>query len=129
MFYSKYKKRQKKKKGQQQVCAFWEMKIDLYFYAALLFWILLQLPTWTFYENVNIDSICKKRKGKKIVDLWKVKTFVTLWYFIYKCYFYIQIPTNPWFHYNLLNNLFAYLIIYCANHFLLPLVYDGAEWP
>lgn len=45
------------------------MKIDLYFYAALLFWILLQLPTWTFYENVNIDSIGKKRKGKKIVDL------------------------------------------------------------
>lgn len=51
------------------------MKINLYFYAALLFWILLQLPTWTFYENVNIDSICKKWKGKKDcrpLERWKL---------------------------------------------------------
>lgn len=43
---------------------FLETKWPLVFLCCFLFaknWILLQLPTWTFYENVNYDSICKKR--------------------------------------------------------------------
>lgn len=69
------------------------MKINLYFYAALLFWILLQLPTWTFYENVNNDSICKKKRTKKKKDcrpLKRYKLLLHFWYLIYNCYFYIQ---------------------------------------
>lgn len=50
-----------------------------------------------------------------------MKTFVTLWYFIYKCYFYIEIPTNPWFHFNLLNYLFKLL----CQSFLLTI---GVWW-
>lgn len=61
-------------------------EINLYFYAALLFWILLQLPTQTFYENVNNDSICKK----DCRPLKRYKLLLLFWYFIYNCYFYIQ---------------------------------------
>lgn len=45
---------------------FLETKWPLVFLCCFLFaknWILLQLPTRTFYENVNYDSICKKKKG------------------------------------------------------------------
>lgn len=44
---------------------FLETKWPLVFLCCFLFaknWILLQLPTRTFYENVNYDSICKKKK-------------------------------------------------------------------
>ncbi len=49
----------------------------------------LQLPTWTFHENVNNDSICKKKK-KDCRPLKRYKLLLHFWYFIYNCYFYIQ---------------------------------------
>lgn len=91
MFYSKYKKKKKKntKKDSNKFVLFEKWKSICIFMLLFYFEILLQLPTWTFYENVNIDSICKKRKGKKDCRPLKGGHFCyTLVFYLYVLFLY-----------------------------------------